>query len=92
MAIWRPVGEVFEYHGVEYVVVPDPRLVVGCFLCEFVDACCCGKRPTQVIGRCHARNRGDNADVHFERFNDGHHLTRHLDEGKKSPMATGREQ
>ena len=88
----RPVGEVFCVNGLEYVVVPDAEGVVGCGFCVFGGYCGFPPSILSEYGECSSRVRKDGVDVHFERFNDGRHLTRHLHEGKKSPIATDREQ
>lgn len=88
----RPIGEVFKVDGVDCVVVPDAKGTVGCMFCAFCDTCVVRNSLTPEAGYCIAGFRKDGVNVHFERFNDGHHLTRHLDGGKKSPVATDREQ
>lgn len=92
MARERSVGEVFSVDGVDVVVVPDIKGVRNCKLCVCYDGCFHLPHRMSVVGECVDVLRSDGVGVHFERFNDGHHLTRHLNEGKKSPIATDREQ
>lgn len=92
MVLERPIGEVFEMRGVNAVVVPDVKGHSGCKICVCYSECWICTPLKSVAGECVGILRSDGISVHFERFNDGRHLTRHLDEGKKSPIATDREQ
>lgn len=88
----RPVGEVFKLYGVKVVVVPDVEGVNNCKLCVIRNEYLCTPPNILEVGECVGGLREDGVNVHFERYYGCHHLTRHLHGGKKSPVATDREQ
>ena len=88
----RSIGEKFHYNGREIVVVEDATdsIYDGCCVCIGFGTNC--KNLVDVSGYCSCDMRKDRKSVHFECSGDGRHLTRHLHESKKSPIATDREQ
>ena len=92
MADVHPVGDVFTVAGRTVVVVPDAEGYDPCEMCAFYVGCIHPPKIPETWGPCGGVCREDGVDVHYEIYNDGHYLTRHLNEFKKSHMATDREQ